>query len=953
MSVPGTIRLDARRSLFWLVFALVLAVPRLSAAHGTLGFFKNYFVTGDYAVAGVALRGTGVGGFATGTVHVEGVPATADILAAFLYWQTVQAPPFRGGSAGARFRDHDISQIARALNPSGVPPCWSMGGSNKMLSYRADVLRFLDQDPVTGKLRVNGDHAVRLPDSGGAATPSTGGATLLVVYRDSDDPLMPLRSIVLYDGGQTVVPGRKSMSQALTGFYQASATEPRARLTAILGEGLDRFTETLTVNSGAVFVDPVGPVWDNPTLVLPAGALANASKTTLSVTSSGNTLDCLSWSATVFSTVVQDTDRDGLLDVWETSSSLVDPRGRALPNLKAMGASPTVQDIFVEVGYMTTAGYDNPVQGAVGAHSHLPSKKALDAVATAFRNAAPRPTIAGPINIHFDIGSNYQPPTVNPATGQPYPALPSASQCQNAWTPSCAIIPASVARGGEALDEIACIPKPGRTCVFPDYPGTVGWKSAYKFFRDQPLTHDTEGECVAAGAACVRRFDAVRKDMFHYALFAHALGIRRSDVDDPQTPFDETSTPKNTSGIADPPGGDLLVTLGFWDDWVGTDFMQASTFLHELGHNLRLRHGGPPQIFADGSMLPLPNCRPNYQSIMNYLFQVRGLLTANGSPTVDFSRQMIGALDEQGLQEASGMGALAYRARWYGPWNNSFIDAGLGTTPSDRRCNGTRLGPGEPAMARLDSPSLPTALNPAIDWDGDGTLDGTPAQDVNYSGGALTTLPGGSDDFLTMDLRQIGGRRNVGSRRLEGAMSLDMGFGDVGFGDVGFGDVGFGDVGFGDVGFGDVGFGDVGFGDVGFGDVGFGDVGFGDVGVELDENGNPISGSAAGEVDLETAAALGNAPNNLVTSVPGSSGIRLSWAPPHVGAVLTYEVYRVTGATVTPQNFLQRVAIQSPTTATTVVDSTTQSKVTYTYFVIANLEDGSRTSVSNFATVTR
>jgi hypothetical protein len=39
----------------------------------------------------------------------------------------------------------------------------------------------------------------------------------------------------------------------------------------------------------------------------------------------------------------------------------------------------------------------------------------------------------------------------------------------------------------------------------------VGWKSAFKFYRDQPLTHNSEGECVAAGALCQRRFDTVQR----------------------------------------------------------------------------------------------------------------------------------------------------------------------------------------------------------------------------------------------------------------------------------------------------------------------------------------------------------------------------------------------------------------------------------------------------------
>ena len=68
------------------------------AAGQSLQPFKNYFVTGDYVVGGVGLRGLGDGtGFATGTITIPdpktpamSVPDGADVVAAFLYWQTVE-----------------------------------------------------------------------------------------------------------------------------------------------------------------------------------------------------------------------------------------------------------------------------------------------------------------------------------------------------------------------------------------------------------------------------------------------------------------------------------------------------------------------------------------------------------------------------------------------------------------------------------------------------------------------------------------------------------------------------------------------------------------------------------------------------------------------------------------------------------------------------------------------
>src|SRR5262249_39081274 len=84
------------------LLALVsLLTPPVFAQSGSdaLTFFKNYFVTGDYVVGGVGLRGRGdATGYATGTISIPdqnsipagGVPTGADIVAAFLYWQTVE-----------------------------------------------------------------------------------------------------------------------------------------------------------------------------------------------------------------------------------------------------------------------------------------------------------------------------------------------------------------------------------------------------------------------------------------------------------------------------------------------------------------------------------------------------------------------------------------------------------------------------------------------------------------------------------------------------------------------------------------------------------------------------------------------------------------------------------------------------------------------------------------------
>ena len=69
--------------------------------------------------------------------------------------------------------------------------------------------------------------------------------------------------------------------------------------------------------------------------------------------------------------------------------------------------------------------------------------------------------------------------------------------------------------------------------------------------------------------------------------------------------------------------------------WLRWD--QAGTFMHELGHNLGLRHGGTDES----------NYKPNYLSVMNYAFQFYGLIKNNSQGNFDYSRFKLADLDEQ------------------------------------------------------------------------------------------------------------------------------------------------------------------------------------------------------------------------------------------------------------------------------------------------------------------
>jgi hypothetical protein len=261
-------------------------------------------------------------------------------------------------------------------------------------------------------------------------------------------------------------------------------------------------------------------------------------------------------------------------------------------------------------------------------------------------------------------------------------------------------------------------------------------------------------------------------------------------------------------------------------------------------------------------------------------------------------------------------------------------------------------------MVRIDG----TATGGRIDWNADGRGPDQTPQDINFSG-TVTPLNDGFDDWANIRLNQIGARRNVGALYLDddvetvGPLSLDAGRGDLGRGDLGRGDLGRGDLGRGDLGRGDLGRGDLGRGDLGQvltlgrGDLGRGDLGRGDLGVGADDE--PI-----GDLDFETAAALGDAPSGL-TAVQVKNGVQLSWQPPNLGGVFKYLIYRVDGATVTASSEIKQVGVvvatapgQAP--ALTKIDNRAKRGVLYTYFVIAEYDDGpprTQSGPSNFVTI--
>ncbi len=164
---------------------------------------------------------------------------------------------------------------------------------------------------------------------------------------------------------------------------------------------------------------------------------------------------------------------------------------------------------------------------------------------------------------------------------------------------------------------------------------------------------------------------ASRAAVFHYCILAHASSEERGSA----------------SGEGEIGGNDFYITLGFWPDENGnpggTVNDQAGTFLHELGHNLKLDHGGGDDR----------NHKPNYLSVMNYSYQVHGAPVGLWRPDgnipsrFDFSRgPVLLSLNENALLESSGIGVFvstrhfcdSCKSPWIstGDWNcNTLLDS--------------------------------------------------------------------------------------------------------------------------------------------------------------------------------------------------------------------------------------------------------------------------------------
>jgi hypothetical protein len=201
-----------------------------------------------------------------------------------------------------------------------------------------------------------------------------------------------------------------------------------------------------------------------------------------------------------------------------------------------------------------------------------------------------------------------------------------------------------------------------------------------------------------------KSFDVKRAPVFHYMIWANA--------------YDGGTSSGNSLAI---PNSDFVVTLGRWNNNAGgTNDQKIGTFIHELGHDLGLRHGSVDDV----------NHKPNHLSVMNYSFQTVGVML-NGRRTFTYQPFALLSLDENRLDERVGLGGGPQLAQsttiFFDDKTGSFVEA-----PADGSIDWSRNG------------SIDTALA-AVDLNQDGSqrvLSAVPNEwgRLNFKGGSIGSL---------------------------------------------------------------------------------------------------------------------------------------------------------------------------------------------------------------------
>jgi alpha-tubulin suppressor-like RCC1 family protein len=726
----------------------VVTVPgTLTVNAGLLTFNNNYFVTGDFAVGSVPLvpPGEGSDGLATAEISIPNagtpdpantVPAGADIVAAYLYWQAVEWSGYVPQANGF-FRDYAITgeQLGSDLpfSPVPAPELVSGGGSTVMRVYRANVLPYLPLD-AEGRRLPAGPHTVRLPH--GAA--SNSGASLVVIYRVLSKDV-PLKAVVLYDGAWAAKGG---LQLTIRGFYDASGQEAARR-----------FNMASTASAFMPALAPLPP---------PEGSAGQYSEIfSATAGTAGGML--------VFSIAVNDSDGDGLLDAWESAggyNEVSDGSWVPLP-----GAVNGQKDMFAQLDYMCSAvkpdGTCDPENSRLPQPDPATGQDPLLMVQQAFD--------ASGIKLHYLIGHAIQEETcqddltVDPPRLCQFPGEPGVV----GWKTGLEVFKVW------ARDPAGCVAGNAESCrprfergqkdsyhyvLFGRSLAVAAWNTRARTLDSIVVsggnaTITTPARAPLNGSTCPTRVTisgalgapelngvySVSGCQGNTGITIETPGVADWTYSKPFSPADErepmlaviSGNVSSISGYSDLGGADSAVTLGKWapnpNQPQNTKAnVQAGTLMHELGHTIGLAHGGAYEDTAGSYALTYGgNCKPNYQSIMNYLFQI-DLLPGN---VLAFSRQALDTMDESAGSVTWTGNPTFPQTRWYVPWSST-----VPGSPATRHCDGTPILDGATMVREDHSVSSMTWTAPA---------------DINFDGQVNIALRG-YDDLPNIDLRQVG-----------------------------------------------------------------------------------------------------------------------------------------------------------------------------------------------------